>query len=130
MQRPMTSQIVIDHFISIIDSQDKKGFEKYGKSIDEALNQDYNWELMALEETADLQKYLVRRIMEITGELIKAKVEISKQQKEIEGYIDDVEQMEGMLLQANERIKQLEKGIPVFIDGKWTSKASYMDLDD
>lgn len=34
-----------------------------------------------------------------------------KQLKEIEGYINDVEQLEGMLLQANERIKQLEGGI-------------------
>lgn len=84
MKRPLTSQIVIDNFIDIIDSQDKKGFEKYGKSIDEASNQDYNWELMALEETADLQKYLVRRIMQVTGELIKAKEEISKQQQKIE----------------------------------------------
>jgi predicted nuclease with TOPRIM domain len=34
---------------------------------------------------------------------------VERQQKEIEGYIDDVEQMEGMLRQANERIKELEK---------------------
>jgi chromosome segregation ATPase len=32
-----------------------------------------------------------------------------RQQKELEGYIDDVEQLEGMLRQANERIKELEE---------------------
>lgn len=74
-QRPKTSQMVIDEFARIIDSQDHKGLEKYGKSIDDANNQDYNWELMVLEETADLQKYLVRRILELKKELrlIKSK---------------------------------------------------------
>lgn len=68
MNRPATSQTVIDEFTKIIDSQDGKGFAKYGKSIDEAIDKDYNWELMALEETADLQKYLVRRIKELEKE--------------------------------------------------------------
>ncbi|WML38682.1 hypothetical protein RCG19_15955 [Neobacillus sp. OS1-2] len=68
MSRPEISQIVIDEFTRIIDSQDGKGFTKYGKSIDDAIDSDYNWELMALEETADLQKYLVRRIKELTKE--------------------------------------------------------------
>jgi hypothetical protein len=94
MQRPKTSQMVIDEFTNIIDSQDNKGFAKYGKSIDEADDTKYNWELMALEETADLQKYLVRRIKQL--------------EKQLNDYIDDCEQLEGMLRQANERIKQLE----------------------
>ncbi|WHY76249.1 hypothetical protein QNH20_19280 [Neobacillus sp. WH10] len=63
MQRPKTSQKVIDEFTKIIDSQDAKGLEKYGVTIDEANG--YNWSLMALEETADLQKYLVKRIEEL-----------------------------------------------------------------
>lgn len=65
--RPLTSQIVIDEFSKIIDSQDKKGIEKYGKTIDEAVN--YDWELMALEEAADLQKYLVKEIIKLRAEL-------------------------------------------------------------
>lgn len=65
--RPMTSQIVIKEFSKIIDSQDKKGIEKYGKTIDEAVN--YDWELMALEEAADLQKYLVKEIIKLRAEL-------------------------------------------------------------
>jgi predicted nuclease with TOPRIM domain len=35
-----------------------------------------------------------------------------RQQKELEGYIDDCEQLEGMLRQANERIEELENKKP------------------
>lgn len=63
--RPETSQIVIDEFTKIIDSQDTKGIKKYQETIDAAKDEKYNWELMALEETADLQKYLVKRIKEL-----------------------------------------------------------------
>jgi hypothetical protein len=124
MQRPLTSQIVIDEFSKIIDSQDKKGFDKYGVTIDHAENKNYNWELMALEETADLQKYLVRRILEVTGELVKAKAEIRKLETEIQGHIVNADEMEGMLKQANERIQELEIKRPVI------KKAQYLDLDD
>lgn len=65
MQRPKTSQMVIDEFAKIIDSQDVKGFEKYQTSIDNAKDEDYDWKLMALEETADLQKYLVKEIQKL-----------------------------------------------------------------
>ncbi|WP_066316897.1 hypothetical protein [Bacillus sp. FJAT-29814] len=117
MQRPLTSQIVIDEFTKIIDSQDEKGFKKYGTTIDQANNKDYNWELMALEETADLQKYLIRRILQVSGELVRAKAENRKLENELNGYIDDIEQLEGMLAQANNRIEELEsKQSTIFVD--------------
>lgn len=100
MQRPMTSQIVIDEFTRIIDSQDIKGFKKYGKSIDEAADENYNWELMALEETADLQKYLVRQIVYLKKQIFKAN------EREV-AYLNDIEELEGMIRQANERINNL-----------------------
>jgi hypothetical protein len=72
MNRPETSQMVIDLFTKIIDSQDDKGFEKYGKSIDEANDDDFSWPIMALEEAADLQKYLVKEIhkLQINNEFL------------------------------------------------------------
>jgi hypothetical protein len=116
MERPKTSQFVIDEFAKIIDSQDKKGFEKYGKSIDAAVDSDYNWELMALEETADLQKYLVRQIAQLkkdnhllTIDNQNLSLKLEKSGQEIESYIDDLEQLEGMLKQANEEIKEMKK---------------------
>jgi hypothetical protein len=65
MDRPKISQIVIDEFTKLIDSQDVKGLEKYNTSIDEAPDEIYDWKLMALEESADLQKYLLKRIAEL-----------------------------------------------------------------
>jgi hypothetical protein len=65
MQRPKVSQIVIDEFTKLIDSQDVKGLAKYNQSIDEAPDEKYDWKLMALEEGADLQKYLIKRILEL-----------------------------------------------------------------
>jgi hypothetical protein len=67
-ERPKVSQIVINEFSKIIDSQDVKGISKYHKSIDNASDADYNWELMALEEAADLQKYLVKQIIKLKAE--------------------------------------------------------------
>ncbi|PKR86122.1 hypothetical protein [Heyndrickxia camelliae] len=60
--RPRISQAVIDEFSAIIDAQDKKGIDKYGRSIDDAIDEDYDWKLMALEESADQLKYLVREV--------------------------------------------------------------------
>lgn len=54
--------MVIDEFTKIIDSQDTKGLEKYGTSIDEAKDEDYHWLEMASEEVADMFKYLVKEI--------------------------------------------------------------------
>lgn len=101
MKRPLTSQLVIDEFAKIVAAQDIKGFKKYGTTIDEASDTNYNWELMALEETADLQKYLVRRIMQQEDE-------IKQSYKREQDYLDGIEQLEGMLRQANQRIDQLE----------------------
>ncbi len=78
MNRPKTSQMVIDEFATIIDSQDKKGIEKYGKTIDEADDKKYDWQLMALEEAADLQKYLVKRIIELAKENARLRVKLRK----------------------------------------------------
>ena len=56
--RPETTQRVIDIFTRVLDQQDEKGFKKYGVTIDDAIG--YDWNEMALEEAADLVKYLVK----------------------------------------------------------------------
>lgn len=69
--RPKISQDVIDGFTAIIDAQDKKGIAKYGRTIDDAVDEDYDWKLMALEESADQLKYLVREVKRLEKELAK-----------------------------------------------------------
>lgn len=78
MGRPKTSQIVIDEFSKIIDLQDIKGMEKYKKSIDDAIDEDYDWKVMALEEAADLQKYLVRKIKHLEKLLKQEKARVKQ----------------------------------------------------
>jgi hypothetical protein len=71
--RPLVSQIVIDEYSKVVDSQDDKGLEKYNRTIDDASDEEYNWELMAIEESVDLNKYLVRRIMQLKKEIMQLK---------------------------------------------------------
>jgi integrase len=70
--RPEVTQRVIDGFAAILDSQDQKGIEKYGRTIDQAEDKDYDWKLMGLEELADYSKYQVKEIMRLEG-LVKIK---------------------------------------------------------
>lgn len=60
VNRPKISQMVIDKFSDIVDQQDNKGWKKYGTTIDDADDVNYDWKLMALEESADLVKYLIK----------------------------------------------------------------------
>jgi hypothetical protein len=69
LDRPAVSQFVINEFTKLVDLQDAKGITKYGKTIDEALDKDWNWELMALEEAVDLSKYLVKQMIKLKAEL-------------------------------------------------------------
>ena len=90
-KRPKISQEVIDGFASIVDSQDRKGFAKYGKSIDDAQDSDHDWKSEALEEMADYSKYLVRELHrierenEILRETVKFLVDKSHKPKIREG---------------------------------------------
>lgn len=68
MKRPETTQAVIDAFAAILDSQDEKGIKKYGITIDEAKDEDYDWNVMALEECADLFKYLIKENQRLRAE--------------------------------------------------------------
>lgn len=77
MKRARASQAAIDGFTEIVDAQDEKGFEKYGVSLDQANDDDYDWKLMALEEAADLQKYLIMRIFELEKEVARLNAIIS-----------------------------------------------------
>jgi hypothetical protein len=58
--RPKTAQTVIDTFTKLIDEQCSKGLSKYGTTIDEAKDENYDWNRMALEEAIDLNQYLVK----------------------------------------------------------------------
>jgi hypothetical protein len=68
--------MVINEFSKVVDSQDEKGIEKYNRTIDDAKDEDYDWNIMALEEAVDLNKYAIRRILQLMKEVNKLKDEV------------------------------------------------------
>lgn len=69
--RPETTQHVLNIITDVLDSQDAKGRMKYGTTIDEAKDSDYNWLLMALEEFADCVKYQQKEIFRLKAQTEK-----------------------------------------------------------
>ena len=57
---PKTYQKVLIRLAKTMTKQYHKGIIKYGVSIDDAKDEDYNWHEMALEEIADMFVYLER----------------------------------------------------------------------
>jgi cell division protein FtsB len=100
--RPEVTQRVIDGFAAILDSQDKKGIEKYNRTIDDAEDKDYDWRLMALEEAADLQKYNVKEIMRLEGLVKEWKAIAHKKRGEIKCK-------NGEILELKESVKAHEE---------------------
>lgn len=94
-KRPKTTQTVIDEFTKVLDAQDDKGMVKYGVSIDDAEDNNYDWPLMAMEELADFSKYQVKEIKRLQR-LIKAWKETSKdwerQRKQLHKERDEAKQ--------------------------------------
>ena len=93
--RPKTAQMVIDTFTKLIDEQCAKGLNKYGTTIDEAKNSDYDWNRMALEEAIDLAQYLVKenarllkRLKDFENALLGATSYASELKKAVEFYAD------------------------------------------
>lgn len=48
---------VTTRIIALMDAQNAKGLAKYGTTIDQAKDADYDWRLMAMEELIDLAQY-------------------------------------------------------------------------
>ncbi|WP_017728548.1 hypothetical protein [Halalkalibacterium ligniniphilum] len=57
---PNTSREVLNIIAKQLDKQNSKGLSTYGTTIDEASNDDYNWNDEALAELADACQYLVK----------------------------------------------------------------------
>jgi hypothetical protein len=81
VKRPKISEMVIGVISTLVDSQDVKGYEKYAKTIDEAKDNMWDWNQMALEETVDGMKYLMKenvRLREIVTILKNNNAELTK----------------------------------------------------
>lgn len=105
--RPQISQEVIKGFTAIVDAQDEKGFAKYGRSIDDANDADYDWKLMALEECADHAKYLVREIKRLEAENERLRSELDKANRQAKKMTSLYKIFKGKYEWALERIGKL-----------------------
>ncbi|MNC09459.1 hypothetical protein D3C75_570820 [compost metagenome] len=56
---------VTNRIITLMDAQNAKGLAKYGTTIDEAKDANYDWLLMAMEELIDLVQYQQKEIMRL-----------------------------------------------------------------
>lgn len=52
---------------AVHDSQQAFGLEKYGITLDQVPEDKYDWQLMALEESVDMNQYNVREIRRLTN---------------------------------------------------------------
>lgn len=48
-----------------LDQQNAKGLINYGQTIDDCPENDYDWSVMALEESLDANQYLVKEIIRL-----------------------------------------------------------------
>jgi chromosome segregation ATPase len=93
VERPKITQMVIDTFTKILDDQDLKGIKKYGRTIDDADDSQYNWLLMSLEELADFTKYQVKEIKRLENS-VKTHEEVGQ------GYHQEIVELKRELTRA------------------------------
>ena len=54
--------------LDLIDQQEAKGLRTYGVTLDEAKDENYNWNVMALEELIDALSYQIKANMALKRE--------------------------------------------------------------
>src|SRR5690625_2220979 len=60
---------VLSNIESLIDKQNKKGFKKYGESLEQCGVDDYDWQQMIIEELIDALQYQQKEIKRLKEEL-------------------------------------------------------------
>jgi chromosome segregation ATPase len=120
--RPKTTQAVIDGFSKLLDAQDNKGIKKYGTTIDEAEDKNYDWRIMALEETADLQKYLVKEINKLMAEVIRENERANENYMALMEVERDRDKWKKQYIKAHAEIQDLQYKIKVAESEKETAK--------
>jgi hypothetical protein len=97
---------------AVHDSQQVYGLEKYGITLDEVPTEKYDWQLMAIEESVDMNQYLTRecrrlhedveywkrleaktmeRLTKKNEKLEEENEELKERLKELQFYVDQIE---------------------------------------
>lgn len=94
---PKTTQIVMDIIAKHLWEQNRKGIQKYGTTIDEASNSEYNWNVMALQEVIDCIQYVVKENMKIKEENLMLSSENKHLRQENKRLLNTVKVIENKL---------------------------------
>lgn len=69
MNKTLITQMVLNVMENLLTSQDIKGKDKYGRTLDTVPLEEYDWNLMAIEEMADGLKYLMMENVRLRDEV-------------------------------------------------------------
>ena len=92
---PETSKNVVRLIVEKLAHQNSKGLEKYGKSVDEVGDDEYDWQEMAMEELLDGIQYVI--------------IENGRLRRENETLRKD----NALLYDQNDRLQMANRGIMV-----------------
>lgn len=69
-------RVIKKKIIEILDQQEQKGITTYGHTLEDCPDEDYDWDIMALEELIDALQYQIKeniRLKRIIYQLQKEK---------------------------------------------------------
>lgn len=80
--RTHISQLILGVISTQLDVQNDKGFSKYKETLDDVPFENYDWNLMALEEMTDCAQYLMKENLRLREEIRQLK-DINEGMREI-----------------------------------------------
>ena len=89
----MSVRNVIDR---VLDKQNAKGMATYGQTLDDCPDDDYDWNVMAIEELADGMQYLAKENQRLAKENLKLKKQIEDYEQQIKAYEQLINQLTGV----------------------------------
>lgn len=104
------------------DSQQAFGLNKYGITLDQVPDDKYDWQLMALEESVDMNQYLTREMRKLkeqldhwrryanaqTGRITKLNSQVEGLEEVQDNHMGEIEQLEEENRELKERVEHLQ----------------------
>ena len=108
---------------AVHDSQQAFGLNKYGITLDQVPDDKYDWQLMALEESVDMNQYLVREMRKLKElysilfntheetfqeltQLQKENLHLNQRLEHLKGHMQGKDKLLDSVAQQNEELKK------------------------
>lgn len=72
--RTHISQLILGVISTHLDERNAKGFDEYKETLDDVPFENYDWNLMALEEMTDCAQYLMKENLRLREEIRQLKL--------------------------------------------------------